>query len=135
YAAKKGTLDAILTKDKDMRMFPGLHMCWDNFDILTEVALGAYEVWGEDAVGKDLLFGTKWFLSQMLHGDRADNIPGLPEFRGKQVGPAAAKTILSAASSEEDAFTIAYEAYLEVYGSDEEGADRFCEQAALLWMR
>ena len=62
----------ILTQDKDMRMIPGLHMDWRDYSMFR---LGA-DVWHAEHNGK--VYGRSWFWHQMMHGDDADNIPGIP---------------------------------------------------------
>ena len=141
YAARNGKLDAILTKDKDMRMFPGIHLSWDDFDIQTTVPQHAYEVRGND--GK--LYGYKWFWQQMLQGDTADNIPGL-EFIFTTVGrndstermvrcgeKTAEKALFGITAPQACPHVI--DLYRRSYRGTGDGDDRFVEQAALLWMR
>lgn len=83
-------LSIIASKDKDLRMVPGWHMVWDTGDLVfvdpatpfgwvnlveKKSALGA--------VTKKLHgYGHKWFWAQMLIGDGADNIQGLPKITG-----------------------------------------------------
>lgn len=81
-------LSIIASKDKDLRMVPGLHLDWDT---------GAITDTGPDDFGYvELLerktpsgttkqikgFGHKFFWAQMLIGDYADNISGLPAIPG-----------------------------------------------------
>jgi len=62
----------IYTQDKDMQMVYGWHLEWTTH-LLVHVPKGTWEkVHSEDT------YGRKWFWMQMLHGDGADNIPGLP---------------------------------------------------------
>jgi 5'-3' exonuclease len=69
------------------------------------------------------LEGNKFFYSQILTGDKADNIIGL-----YGIGPVKSKRILEDYSSEEDL----YEACLRSYGGEE---DRVIENGKLLWLR
>lgn len=122
-ASLKNELHVIHTRDKDMRMFAGIHVSWTDWKI-TEVPLGAYDIIGAD--GEQ--YGHKWFWMQMLHGDTADNIPGLAG-----VGPVKAASLLQGTSSNLEACPIVSGAYSDKYG--DEWADKFAEQAILLWMR
>ena len=67
--------------------------------------------------------GLKFFYTQILTGDRADNIVGL-----YGVGPAKGSKILEDCESEADM----YEECLRAYGGEE---DRVIENARLLWLR
>lgn len=120
---------AILTQDKDMRMVPGWHLNWDT-NALVRVKP---DTWAFEVDGK--VFGRKWFWLQMLHGDTADNVPGLPKAtingRQKLCGEKTAEALLSAADDEDTAAHIVLHQYLD--GSF--GMATFLEQACLLWMR
>lgn len=87
-AAGERSLSIIASKDKDLRMVPGLHLDWDT---------GCITDTGEDDFGTVSLverttpsgvtkqikgFGQKFFWAQMLIGDPADNISGLPAIPG-----------------------------------------------------
>ena len=120
-------LDAVHSGDKDMRMIPGVHINWNTYETVV-LRPGDFEV-----VGGDKVFGLKWFWLQMLQGDTADNIPGLPEFMGKKVGEKTAEKLLAPAEHHIQAQNIVMDCYALTYGSD--WLDRFVEQAALLWMR
>ena len=121
--------DVIATRDKDMRMLPGLHLNWDTYE-LVEVKP---DVFGVEHGGK--LYGHKWWAVQMLWGDSADNIPGLPKhpdfMRG--VGEVAAHKLLAFAVDMQSAVDALSNAYKAWWGA--EWAERFAEQAALLWIR
>lgn len=125
----KQPVAAIYTADKDMRMLPGLHVDWNTYQVC-EVPFGAYDV---KRAPDGLQFGYKWFWLQMLQGDNADNIPGLPLYLGKRVGPVTAEKALAQADSHIEAFNVVSRMYASTYG--EEWQDRFVEQAALLWLR
>jgi len=133
YRKSDACPDVIMSKDKDMRMLPGLHLNWDTFE-LTTVPFGAYDVVGND--GKQ--YGLKWFWLQMLHGDKADNIPGLPKYinaKGKPAlcGEATAGKLLDDARDSGAARDIVAQHYENYYG--DEWRLRMVEQALLLWLR
>lgn len=118
----------ISTRDKDMRMLPGLHINWMTWQ-LTTVPRDAYSVIGLD----DLQYGLKWFYLQLLQGDTADHIPGLPKLFGKQCGEATAEKYLAGTVSKQNAYDLIQTAYSDHYGTD--WPDALVEQAALLWLR
>lgn len=130
----------IATADKDMRMLPGIHVNWKTGQV-TRVLPGDYDVIGED--GKQ--YGLKFFWLQMLMGDTADNCPGLetvwlPNAKGvdtlQKIGEAKAKKVLEGAATSRDAYRRVLHHYLRTYSHSETAPfDRFCEQAALMWMR
>ncbi|QGH45051.1 exonuclease [Bacteriophage Titan-X] len=116
-------LHVVHSADKDMRMFCGVHCDWDSYDI-TEVPYGTYDIVGENG----LQYGHKWFWMQMLHGDTADNIPGLPK-----VGKVTAEQLLFGTKDNAEAVQLVSGKYSEVLGAD--WRKTFAEQAVLLWMR
>lgn len=122
-AQQKNILHVVHTADKDMRMFAGTHCAWKDYQ-LTDVPLGTYDLIGKD--GKQ--YGHKWFWMQMLMGDAADHIPGLPK-----VGEVGAAKLLAGTRSNAEALGVVTGKYRELLG------DRylryFAEQAVLLWMR
>lgn len=84
---EKPDLSVICSKDKDLLMIPGLHMDWDTGELWTADDIG--KVWlecteRENADGKVTKtnkmrgYGFAFFASQMLTGDTADAIVGLP---------------------------------------------------------
>ena len=92
--------------------------------------MGAFEVYNKD---RSKLYGTKWFWMQMLQGDTADNIPGLPMLDGKPVGPKRAEKLLDGPTGDDAAYVMVSNSYAFEYGG--EWQDRFVEQAMLLWLR
>jgi len=115
------------TQDKDMRMVPGYHLDWKTHRMFY-LAPGVY-----DATFNDLQYGLKWFWMQMLHGDTADFIPGLPKAYGKLCGPATAEKMLAATTCNEEAFAVVSAAYISHWAED--WKVNLLEQAVLLWMR
>lgn len=75
-------LSVIATKDKDLMMVPGLHLDWDTGEIIDVNDFG--KLW-EDEKGKVRGYGYKFFWYQMLTGDTADNISGLPRVAAEYV--------------------------------------------------
>lgn len=122
-ARHQGILHVVHTADKDMRMFCGVHVSWKDFHI-TEVPRGTYDIIGAD--GEQ--YGHKFFWYQMLCGDTADHIPGLPG-----VGPKTAAAALADTSGNHDAARAVRGLYSDRIGDGWESY--FVEQAMLLWMR
>ncbi|KVE35696.1 hypothetical protein [Burkholderia sp. BDU5] len=120
---------AIASPDKDMRMLAGLHIDFHDYT-LTIVPKGTYELLGPY---NGLVYGHKWFWLQTLMGDTADHIPGLPKAEGKLCGEKTAEKYLKGTTCNEEAFEVVSRLYEGTYG--DEWADRFVEQAALLWLR
>ncbi len=132
-AASHGKLAVIATADKDMRMLAGRHINWQTNHII-DVPNGCFDLVGGDG----LQYGHKWFWLQMLMGDTADNIPGLPKFikpNGKEglMGKATASAQLKDTTSNDEAFHIVSGLYGGWY--EDEAMDRLVEQACLLWLR
>lgn len=122
----------ILTQDKDMRMVPGWHMDWKE-RLLTLVTP---DTWALEF--NDKLFGRKWFWMQMLHGDTADNIPGLPKYinpNGKPAlcGEKTAEKLLAECTCEAEARAVVFGLYRGYY--EDSWHTALIEQAVLLWMR
>ena len=106
-ATKFGNRSVVASADKDMLQIPAFHFnfntnVWKNVD--------------EDS-------GLKFFYTQILTGDAADNIKGL-----YRVGPKKAEKILEGLVKEEDL----WDAVLKAYDGDRE---RVIENARLLWLR
>jgi DNA polymerase-1 len=135
---------AIFTRDKDMQMLPGLHVEWLSRETLM-VPPGTYEIRHAWRDGKEKVYGLKWFWLQMLMGDTADNIPGLEGYattnaKGvevfKPMGEKTAEQFLEGTKNSAEAFVIVRKLYKDYYDAKNiNWADRFVEQAALLWLR
>jgi DNA polymerase-1 len=117
----------IYTEDKDMRMLPGWHLDW-RLHTMHYVPPGTFSL-----VYNDKVFGEKWFWLQMLMGDSADYIPGLPFHNGARMGPKTAERFLAAVTSGDEAWFQVREAYIGQYKAD--WKHQMLEQAVLLWMR
>lgn len=128
-AERSGGVDAICTKDKDFRMFSGLHCLWDTFQ-LVQVNPGDFRVDGPaPAKGKvQKYYGHFFFWQQMLYGDTADNIPGV-----HGIGEATAAKLLLDCTNNAEAFDVVADIYRKK--KRKEWSDYMVEQAALLWMR
>jgi DNA polymerase-1 len=118
---RAGHAGAIYTKDKDMRMFCGVHVDWDDY-VSIDVPPDTFAMIGP----RGKTYGHKWFWTQMLVGDSADNIPG-----AIGVGDKAVPGLLDSLSSNDEAARVV----LSVYKARNMSVEQFAEQAALLWMR
>lgn len=101
----------IASIDKDLNQIPGRHFNWDKE--------ARYIVTPED--------GDWFFWYQMLTGDRADNIPGIPRH-----GDKTAKKVLDGLDKNERVEAV-IEKYKKTYGESWE--DAMTEVGRLLWMR
>lgn len=121
----------IATADKDMRMIPAWHIDWQTYQ-LTRLDQ-EFRVVGKN--GKT--YGHAWFWQQLLQGDTADNIPGLPKYvvngKAKLIGEKTAEKFLEHSTNDDDASRGVAAMYQSYYG--DEWADRLAEQMSLLWMR
>lgn len=133
----------IYTQDKDMRMVPGWHLNW-----LTHIMFKLGKEFRVEA--DDKVWGRSWFWSQMLHGDTADNIPGLPWYTDGRItksGPNKGKETqhkcgeankvvvqdLPKMSSDMGALLLLQPLYRSCYG--DRWLVELLEQGILLWMR
>ncbi|UCW44284.1 hypothetical protein [Pseudomonas phage PPAY] len=128
---KDGYLDTIIcTRDKDLRITPGMHFGWE---CGRQVQYGPARVTelGEIRITKDkkkiIGNGLKFFYSQLVTGDSTDNIPGVPGG-----GPVTAFESVHDAESEVELFERVGALYKNKYGDNWEAEMR--EQADLLWM-
>lgn len=150
---KNPGMSVIASRDKDLRMVPGLHFDFESGIVEEYSAIGGLYLI-EKAKSKKLT-GTGWmfFLAQMLMGDQADNISGLPAIYGHsdykdgtKCGPVATFNILHGSNrSFKDSLRLVinlYKAYGEKKGfvNWRDGkpitwAEAFMSEAQLLWMR
>jgi len=142
----------IMSDDKDLYMVQGLH-CDSNtgeFRVARGYGVTLYKDVG-NVEPKLVGLGTSWFWHQMIMGDTADTVPGLPFLTARlanryvpvktpnpnrkplKCGEAKAVAILKDVNNDQEAFNRVYEAYRDYYGNNAD--DMFFEQAFLLWMR
>ena len=125
-------LDVICcTRDKDLRMVPGMHFGWpcgaqEQLGPLRVTSLGelSYDEGKNKLKGNGYLF----FLSQLITGDSVDNIPGIPKG-----GPKLAYNTLKDVQSEEEGLKLVWDLYKSRL--PETFKEYFKEQATLLWMK
>ena len=134
----------IYTQDKDMRMLPGRHLDWVTHRMhKVDYTLSPcrerermYNVVAQSSEFNDKQYGPRWFWMQMLHGDTADYIPGLPKYQAKPgvfkpVGEVTAGKLLEGMDADLPRTVAAlYQGY---YG--DRWLVEMLEQACLLWMR
>jgi len=140
--------------DKDLWMVHGLHSNQKTGEIWKGDGYGKTEYKEVGNVKPKLIGkGKSWFFHQMVMGDKADNIPGLPTLSGRLMnkylptktrnpnrkaaacGEAKAVAMLKGVTTEVEAFSRVFEAYQDHYGSVGVATERFMEQAYLLWMQ
>jgi len=83
-AIQAGTpnLSVIMSIDKDLRMCSGFHCNWENFDYNEVSGYGSIYLDETGSTKKVKGFGTAFFWAQLIMGDTADSIPGLPALAG-----------------------------------------------------
>lgn len=85
YGAEDRNLSVIVSRDKDLRMVPGLHF---DFDTDTVIDVSPDDTYGhiyiDDTKSSKTCkgWGTAFLWAQCLMGDTADNIKGLPAIAG-----------------------------------------------------
>lgn len=124
----------VATRDKDLRMCTGCyHLDWKEKE-LTYVPKGSYYV--PSVCDPDLYYGTKFFCYQLLVGDTADHIKGLPFYtvKGKQkkMGSKTALKMLANTNTLEEGL----DAVIELYKSfDDDYFKYLSQQILLLWIK
>jgi hypothetical protein len=142
----------VMSDDKDLWMVQGLHC--DSTTGQMRKATGYGVTMYKDVGNKEpklVGLGTSWFWHQMIMGDGADTIPGLPFLSARLAnrylplktsnpnrkplacGEAKAVEILRDVNNDAEAFKRVYEAYRDWYTDQTD--DMFFEQAYLLWLR
>ena len=149
YNAVDPNLSVIVSKDKDLRMVPGLHYDFDTETVVdVDDAFGDIWVDRTKSSAKVLGWGTKFFWAQLLMGDTADNIAGLPNtlnLKGKltKVGPIAAYGYLEDCTDDWQCFRVCthlwsgslYDWHDYRDSSDTTWQQHMVADMKLLWMR
>lgn len=127
----KGEVDntIICSRDKDLRICPGWHFSWEcGKQRSVGPAFTPAQGYLEQKDNGDVLgYGSAFFYYQMLVGDTADHIPGLPNY-----GKAKAFKLLQGVKTTKEQYKIVKNLYKQELG--EKAKDYFLEQASLLWM-
>lgn len=129
-AIKNGEETTICSRDKDLRICEGWHYSWE---CGRQLSMGPHQTdvfgsLGRKKNGDVFGYGLKFFFYQLLCGDAADNIPGLPG-----VGTVGAYKAIVNTVDHAEAFSVVRDMYKEKLG--DESKTYFLEQAQLLWMR
>ena len=111
-------LSVIMSKDKDLRMAPGLHYDFDDETVIdVDDAFGSIWVDRSKSTAKVLGWGTAFFWAQLLMGDTADNISGLPHMTVKdkdtKVGPIKAYNLLKDCETDRECFELCKKLFSE----------------------
>jgi len=122
-ACQAGTpeLSVIVSKDKDLRMAPGLIWDFDTEDLIdnSHDTFGLVWIDRSKSAAKVLGWGTSFFWAQCLMGDTADNIAGLPKYTrekdGKSMscGPVAAYNLIHECKDDLECFELVKKLYSE----------------------
>ncbi len=152
YIAEHGPKSSvIMSGDKDLWMVQGLHCDQKCGRMYFVDGYGKTEYREVGNISPKLIGeGTSWFWHQMLHGDTADNIAGLPTLSGRLLnkyiptkkynarrkpapcGEAKSTAILKGVTNDKEAARRVLEAYQGTYTN---AIEMIVEQAFLLWMR
>ena len=134
----------ICSRDKDLKMVPGMHFSWEcgkqkQFGPVMVKGVGMLKpIYGSDVLSRgphkgehkieDLRgLGLMFFGAQLIMGDSTDDIPGIP---GQ--GKGAAYYTLRDVKTEEEMFKAVKELYVKKFGDD--WGEELLEQGRLLWM-
>lgn len=122
YNAVDRNLSVIMSRDKDLRMAPGLHWCYDDECIVdVDDPFGSIWIDRSKKTPKCLGWGTKFFWAQLLMGDTADNIAGLPnmtievagKLKDKTVGAITAHKLIDHCKTDKECFEVIKKLYIE----------------------
>ena len=124
-ACRNPSETVIASIDKDMLQIPCLHYNMDTGERVDALEGHSLELIKNNK--KLIGFGIIWFYAQMLMGDNADNIPGIPKY-----GPVKAYNALSGCNTELDMLKCTYGIYKDTYGDD--AFEMLMEVGDLLWI-
>ena len=122
----------VCSRDKDLRQHEGYIYSWEvgnqpSFGPVFVSGYGEIELVRKAKVNTLTGVGYKFFLSQVLTGDKVDNYPGLPG-----CGPVAAFKMLEATTDPSEGLNVVMAAYSAFYGPS--WAEELTEQARLAWL-
>ena len=122
----------ICSRDKDLRMVPGLHYGWEcgkqpEFGPLEYDSVGTINLVRSKSGNKIQGGGWAFFCAQLLTGDVVDNIGGL-----SGTGPVKAFELLQNCTSDREYFSTVIREYQTRYGPSWKEA--LAEQCSLLWI-
>lgn len=147
----------IATKDKDLRMVPGLQIDWDSGELNDSDEWGYLVLKEKKQKNKQITKkvsgrGNKFFWAQLLMGDTADNIQGLPwcihdvtDGKPRRIGPMHTYSIINPMKNNREAWTVVQKLFKRA-GEHEEFKDyrdgsviswkaALLSEMKLLWMR
>ena len=129
-AHTQGALGLIESADKDLRMTPGPYLEQETgkVDIITDRYGWIDEAYTPAGKLKVKGHGTKFFLAQLLMGDKADNVVGLSKLDGKAIGERGTLNFLSPITDENEAIDAILRAYLR-------NQQNPLAEAECLWLR
>jgi 5'-3' exonuclease len=126
-ALMDGNETIICTSDKDLRQIPGAHYNLDSKEVYTVEREGSLSL----RKGKVYGTGLKWFYAQMLLGDSADNIPGIPARKIPGEAKLVAQRILDGLTGDLEACErFVHECYVNQYGEKKGLTDHYAETRA-----
>lgn len=152
-------LSVIYSRDKDLKMVPGYHLDADTNEVVLHDSVGEVHLKAMKSSKKVVGTGPLFFFAQMLMGDQADNIGGLPGIYGvptvkpgTKCGPVATYNLISSTVEGCPRHRVLLECFRRVAtlyrnygetvgfkhwrdGTDLHWKDAFYSEARLLWMR
>lgn len=152
-------LSVLVSKDKDLQMCRGTHLDWDYGTLEFVDGYGYIELDRSKSSPKIIGKGTAYFWAQMLTGDAADSIQGLPKIstkaqaellgqkdkNPKTCGPVMVYDLLKNVKTDKEAFQLVKFLYEETgkqvgykhwsTGDDVPWGQVLVSEAKLLWMR
>jgi len=138
-AESKDPTTIICSRDKDLRMVPGMHFGWEcgkqaqfGPELVSELGRIKPIYRGKTAKGEPMLAemkgtGMLFFCVQLITGDSVDSIPGLPG-----AGPRAAFNALNNVKTVDEALLAVKGLYAKKFG--DKWKEELLEQGRLLWM-
>ena len=96
YTSGVPELSIIHSLDKDLTMCSGYHCDWNTYEIVHVEGYGSCYLDESGSTKKVKGYGTSFFWHQLLMGDTADCIPGLPTVKGPQTLKLASAAVLKA---------------------------------------